>query len=117
MNLVVVAPTFGGPEVLSVVEQPTGVPGPGQALVEVRAAGVNPSDWKAASGAFGADPARLPLRLGYEAAGVVTAGGPDARGPARTLAAGDEGVGWRPEGGDRSALGGPAGGVGPQAAR
>jgi NADPH2:quinone reductase len=94
MSRVVVATAFGGPEVLSVVEQPPGTPGPGEVLLEVRAAGVNPADWKAVSGAFGADPARLPLRLGHEAAGVVTAVGADAEGPAGSIAVGDEVIGW-----------------------
>jgi NADPH:quinone reductase-like Zn-dependent oxidoreductase len=35
-------------------------------------------DWKSCSGAFGADPAQLPVRIGAEAAGVVTAVGRDA---------------------------------------
>ena len=94
MSRVVVATAFGGPEVLSVVQQPTGAPGPGQALLEVRAAAVNPADWKLADGAFGADPAMLPLRLGFEAAGVVTAVGADAQGPAGPIAVGDEVIGW-----------------------
>ena len=51
------------------------MPGPGRVLVEVRAAGVNPADWKQYTGAFGTDPARLPMRLGHEAAGVVRAVG------------------------------------------
>src|ERR1035438_10515421 len=70
MASVVIATAFGGPEVLSVADQPTAEPGPGEARIEVRAAGVNPIDAKAYSGAFGSDPARLPLRLGSEAAGV-----------------------------------------------
>ena len=94
MSRVVVATAYGGPEVLSVVEQPTGVPGPGKALLQVRAAGVNPADWKLASGAFGAAPGRLPLRLGFEAAGVVTAVGDGAEGPAGPVAVGDEVIGW-----------------------
>ena len=94
MTRVVVATAFGGPEVLSVVEQPTGPPGPGQALLQVRAAAINPADWKLTSGAFGSDPKRLPLRLGYEAAGVVTAVGEDAQGPAGPISLGDEMIGW-----------------------
>jgi NADPH:quinone reductase len=90
MSPVVVATTYGGPEVLSVVDQPAGEPGPGEALIQVRAAGVNPVDWKVYSGNMGTDPARLPLRLGSEAAGVVTAAGPEAVGPAGPIRAGDE---------------------------
>jgi NADPH:quinone reductase-like Zn-dependent oxidoreductase len=41
-------------------------------LIEVRAAGVNPVDYKRYSGAYGTDAAQLPMRLGFEAAGVVS---------------------------------------------
>ncbi len=37
---------FGGPEVLEIVDLPDPHPGPGQVRIAVRAAGVNPSDWK-----------------------------------------------------------------------
>ena len=59
---------FGGPEVLELVELPDPEPGPGQIRVVVRAAGVNPIDWKVRSGAMGGD---LPKRTGQEVAGVV----------------------------------------------
>jgi NADPH:quinone reductase-like Zn-dependent oxidoreductase len=59
---------FGGPEVLELVELPDPEPGPGQVRVAVRAAGVNPIDWKVRSGAMGGD---LPKRTGQEVAGVV----------------------------------------------
>jgi len=95
MSRVVVATAFGGPEVLSVVEQPAETPGPGEVLLEVRAAGINPADWKGYSGAFGTDPAKLPLRLGFEAAGVVAAVGEGAEGPLGPLAVGDEVIGFR----------------------
>ncbi len=108
MSRVVVATAFGGPEVLSVIEEPTGEPVPGEALLEVRAAGVNPADWKAVSGVFGADPGMLPLRLGFEAAGVVTAVGTDAEGPAGPVAVGDEVIGWRLRGAYASELVVPA---------
>ena len=98
MSAVVVATAFGGPEVLSVVDQPAGEPGPGQALIQVRAAGVNPIDWKQYSGLMGADPARLPMRLGAEASGVVTAAGPDAVGPAGPVRVGDEVIAFRAPG-------------------
>ena len=87
---VVIAAAYGGPEVLSVVNEPTPEPGPAEVRIEVRAAAVNPVDYKSYSGAFGADPARLPVRLGAEAAGVVTGVGPDAAGPAGPVAVGDE---------------------------
>jgi NADPH:quinone reductase len=98
MSLVAVAAAFGGPEVLSIIEVPTPEPGPGEARIEVRAIGVNPIDCKLYSGAFGADPGRLPLRLGSEAAGVVTAVGPDAIGPAGPVSVGDEVIAYRAPG-------------------
>jgi NADPH:quinone reductase-like Zn-dependent oxidoreductase len=60
---------------------------------------VNPIDYKTYSGSFGSDPGRLPLRLGLEAAGEVTAVGPDAVGPAGPVAVGDEVIAFRVSGG------------------
>ncbi|TFV58569.1 NADP-dependent oxidoreductase [Geodermatophilus sp. DF01-2] len=99
MTRVVLATAYGGPEVLAVVDEPVGDPGPGQARIGVRAAGVNPADWKSYTGAFGSDPGRLPKRLGFEVSGVVTAVGPDAVGPAGPLSVGAEVVGFRVSGG------------------
>lgn len=90
MSEAVVASAYGGPEVLSVIEVDVLDPGPGQVRIAVRASGVNPFDQKVYSGAFGTDPAKLPLRLGVEAAGVVTAVGADATGPAGPVGVGDE---------------------------
>ncbi len=59
---------FGGPEVLAVVEVPEPHAQAGQIRVAVRAAGVNPIDWKVRSGAMGGE---LPRRVGQEVAGVV----------------------------------------------
>jgi NADPH:quinone reductase-like Zn-dependent oxidoreductase len=59
---------FGGPEVLEIVDLPDPHPGPGQVRIAVRAAGLNPSDWKKRQGLM--DP-ELPQTMGYEAAGVV----------------------------------------------
>lgn len=95
MPAVVVATGFGGPEVLSVVDEPTRAPGAGEVLVDVRAAATNPADVKAYSGAFGTDESKLPLRLGYEAAGVVRAVGSDVT----DLAPGDEVIAFRISGG------------------
>ena len=90
MSAVVVATAFGGPEVLAVVEQDAGPCGPGQVRIAVRAAGVNPIDWKRYGGDMGRDEGDLPMRLGYEAAGTVTEAGEGAEGPAGAIAAGDE---------------------------
>ena len=59
---------FGGPEVLEIVDLPDPHPGPGQVRIAVRAAGVNPSDWKKRKGLMDGD---LPQTMGHEAAGVV----------------------------------------------
>lgn len=61
---------FGGPEVLEIVDLPDPQPGPGEVRIAVRAAGVDPSDWKKRQGL--ADQ-RLPQTMGHEAAGVVDA--------------------------------------------
>ena len=73
MARAVVATAYGGPEVLDVIDVDPGLPGSGEVLLNVRASGVNPADWKQYSGAWGTDPTALPLRLGHEAAGVVAA--------------------------------------------
>ncbi|MGF1664885.1 MAG: zinc-binding alcohol dehydrogenase family protein [Acidimicrobiia bacterium] len=78
MTRQVLATAYGGPEVLTLVEETLAPPAPNQAAIEVRAAGVNPADVKMYTGAFGTDPTRLPLRLGFEAAGVVTEAGSDS---------------------------------------
>jgi NADPH:quinone reductase len=95
MTRAVVATAFGGPEVLSVIETPVSPAGPGEVLISVRAAGTNPIDYKLYSGAMGRDPARLPMRLGFEVAGVVTQVTGGVEGPAGPVRAGDEVVGYR----------------------
>ncbi|MGA3352518.1 MAG: NADP-dependent oxidoreductase [Acidimicrobiales bacterium] len=90
MATTVVASAFGGPEVLSVIDEPVAEPQAGQVLVEVRAAGTNPVDYKLYGGAYGSDPSRLPMRLGLEAAGVVSSVGDDAQGPSGPIHPGDE---------------------------
>jgi NADPH:quinone reductase len=98
MARVVVATAFGGPEVLSIGDQDVGGPGPTEVLIAVRAAGINPVDWKRYSGAMGsAGP--LPMRLGFEAAGVVVEVGDEAVGPAGRVGVGDEVIAFRIDGG------------------
>jgi NADPH:quinone reductase-like Zn-dependent oxidoreductase len=63
---------YGGPEVLEWAEAPEPHAGPGQIRVAVRAASVNPIDWKTFSGAMaGGKPMAGTGYLGYDAAGVV----------------------------------------------
>jgi NADPH:quinone reductase-like Zn-dependent oxidoreductase len=59
---------FGDPAVLKIVDLPDPHPGPGQVRIAVRAAGVNPRDWKKRKGLMDAG---LPQTMGHEAAGVV----------------------------------------------
>src|SRR5579863_1139493 len=114
MTRAVVATAYGGPEVLSVIETPLGRPGPGEVMISVRAAATNPLDYKLYSGAMGRDPARLPMRLGFEAAGMVTKVGGDAYrvdGPGGLVGAGDEVVAYRVAGGYAADLVVPASSV------
>lgn len=60
----------GGPEAMVLADIPVPEPGPGHALVRIAAAGVNFIDVYFRSGVYKAD---RPIRLGSEAAGVVTA--------------------------------------------
>src|SRR3954447_10703572 len=62
----------GGPEVLSWGDAPEPHAGPGQIRIAVRAASVNPLDWKLVSGALsGGEPVSGTAYLGSDAAGVV----------------------------------------------
>jgi NADPH:quinone reductase-like Zn-dependent oxidoreductase len=63
---------FGGPEVLRVIEAEKPHAGPGQIRVAVRAAGVNPVDWRIREGQrLQAHPLSLPSGIGQDAAGIV----------------------------------------------
>jgi NADPH:quinone reductase-like Zn-dependent oxidoreductase len=78
---------YGGEEVMELVEVERPKPGAGQVLVKVRAAAVNPVDWKIRDGLgelFGMKP---PLILGCEVAGTVETG-------SGNLAPGDEVYGY-----------------------
>lgn len=78
----------GGPETEAFAELDRPVPGPGEVLIAVRAAGVNPVDWKLRGGFRrpGEGEARFPVVLGSEAAGVVEETGEGVTG----FSAGDE---------------------------
>ncbi len=66
---------IGGPEVLEYREIAHALPGHGEVLVEVRAVGVNPIEWKIRSGARASKPITGPRRLGSDAAGIIVAVG------------------------------------------
>ncbi len=101
----VAATAYGGPEVIGVVDVEPRAPAPGEVTIAVRAAALNRWDAKQAEGAAGADPGKLPVRLGNEASGVVTAVGEDAVGlEGEPLAVGDEVFGMRLRGAQASEL-------------
>ncbi|MFH8679273.1 NADP-dependent oxidoreductase [Streptomyces lydicus] len=63
---------FGGPDVLQLLDAEEPHAGPGQIRIAVRAAGVNPVDWRIREGqVLGAHPVELPSGVGLDAAGVV----------------------------------------------
>jgi NADPH:quinone reductase len=70
---------YGGPEALEIVELPDPVPGPGQILMRVHAAAVNPTDTYVRNGARAEMQSKDPWPYvpGMDAAGVVAAIGPD----------------------------------------
>jgi NADPH:quinone reductase-like Zn-dependent oxidoreductase len=82
---------YGGPEVLKYEEAPRPKPGPGEVLVRIRAAGVNPVDWKVREGHLKEALAyRMPFVPGWDVSGVVEATGPNVT----QLATGDEVYGY-----------------------
>ena len=69
---------FGGPEVLQVSTIPVPTPGPGELLVKVHAAAINPVDTSIRTGrAGGLSGAQLPYVPGFDVSGEVAAYGPD----------------------------------------
>jgi NADPH:quinone reductase-like Zn-dependent oxidoreductase len=87
--------TFGGPEVLRLADVPRPDPWPTEVLVRVRAAGVNPVDWKTRRGAgMAAILGEPPFVLGWDVSGVVESVGFGVT----SLAVGDEvyGMPWFP---------------------
>ena len=72
---------YGGPEVLEWAEAPDPHAGPGQLRIAVRAASVNPIDWKVLTGMLsGGEPMQGTGYLGYDAAGVVDEVGDEVTG-------------------------------------
>jgi NADPH:quinone reductase-like Zn-dependent oxidoreductase len=85
---------YGGLEVLQVVDVPRPAPGPGQVLVKVKAAGINPGEISIRKGVF-ADrwPAKFPSGQGSDFAGVVEETGSGVT----KVAVGDEVIGFTHE--------------------
>ena len=96
-----IAAEFGGLDVLREVDVQLPPPQRGQVLIEVRASGVNPADYKhIASGGARA----LPVAIGYEAAGVILGLGPGTVIASGGGAVGDEVLAYRISGGYGSAV-------------
>lgn len=72
---------IGGPDVFEFAQLPTPEPGPGEVLVRVAYAGVNPADWKNRQGMLAQyRPYVFPYVIGFDAAGVVAALGAGVEG-------------------------------------
>jgi NADPH:quinone reductase-like Zn-dependent oxidoreductase len=82
---------YGDVDVLNVVEVERPVPGPGEALIRVRAAGINPGEASIRKGLLhDRFPATFPSGEGSDLAGVVEEVGPGVE----AVAVGDEVIGW-----------------------
>jgi NADPH:quinone reductase-like Zn-dependent oxidoreductase len=92
----VVLPEYGPPSALQLQTLADPTPGPGEILVRVAGASVNPVDWKQRSGALRQFmPLALPAVLGRDASGTVAAMGPGVS----AFAVGDRVLGRVPGGG------------------
>src|SRR5579863_10560937 len=82
---------YGGLDVLYIAEVPMLVPGDGEVLVKVRAAGINPIETKIRQGLLAVNwPATFPCGEGSDFAGVVASVGPLVN----IFAVGDEVIGF-----------------------
>jgi len=82
---------YGGVDVLKVADVPKPEPGPGQVLVQVKAAGINPGEAKIRDGLLHSRwPSTFPSGEGSDLAGVVAATGPGVT----RWSAGDEVIGY-----------------------
>ena len=83
---------YGGPEVMHLDAMPVPQPGPGQLLVRVAVASVNPIDWKTREGHLKrALPIDFPRVLGRDCAGTVIAGSGEFQAGDRVLSVGEAG--------------------------
>lgn len=102
-----VATDFGGPETFALVDVDVAAPGSDEVTIEVRAAGMNPADYKHVM--RGSDRSLLPIPIGYEVAGVVSAVGGEGM-----LTVGDEVIAFRVQGGYATSITVSAGEVFPK---
>ena len=94
----------GGPDVLQLVEVDVPAPASGEVTIDVRAAGINPADYKQ----FASGDISEPVPIGFEVAGVVQAVGPDTQLASGPGAVGDAVLAFRVRGGYASRLTVPA---------
>lgn len=87
-----VATDFGGPETFALVDVDVAAPGSDEVTIEVKAAGMNPADYKHVM--RGSDRSLLPIPIGYEVAGIVSAVGGEG-----LVQVGDEVIAFRVQGG------------------
>jgi NADPH:quinone reductase-like Zn-dependent oxidoreductase len=97
-----VATDFGGLDVFRLDDVEVAPPSPGQVTISVRAAGMNPADFKHI--ARGSDRSLLPIAVGYEVAGVISAIGPDTTLASGGGEVGDEVIAFRVQGGYATAI-------------
>ncbi|MCU1407547.1 MAG: Alcohol dehydrogenase GroES domain protein [Glaciihabitans sp.] len=91
---------------LTEMDTPVPAPGPGEVTIEVRAVGMNPTDYKGI--VSGTDREKLPLPLGYEVSGVISAIGEGTWIASGEASVGDEVLAFRITGGYTTALTVPA---------
>ncbi|GAA1251581.1 NADPH:quinone reductase-like Zn-dependent oxidoreductase [Microbacterium phyllosphaerae] len=92
-----IATSWGSPDAWQFVEYEVPRPGPGEVTIRIRASGVNPADAKhVAVERAGAD---LPVPIGYEISGEITALGPDTLIGSGSAQIGDEVIAFRVSGG------------------
>lgn len=103
----IVAAGAGGPEVLSLTEAPTPVPGPGEVLIDVVAAGINRADVQQRRGFYPPPPGASQI-LGLEVSGRIAGFGPNVT---RPFSVGDKVVALLTGGGYASQVAVPAGQV------
>jgi NADPH:quinone reductase-like Zn-dependent oxidoreductase len=100
------ATTWGPPETWRFAEVDTPSPAAGEVTIRVVAAGVNPADAKHVASARPG--VRLPVPIGYEVSGVLSAVGPDTSIGSGPATVGDEVIAFRVQGGWATELTVPA---------
>jgi len=70
---------YGSPEVLEIKEVPKPIPGPHDLLIQVKAVGLNPADYKIRKGELKVDHQTLPMISGFDVAGTVVGKGDQAQ--------------------------------------